>query len=170
MKSTILLIFLTFMLMVSQSQEVNIALDVVATSGGYTVNKAANLSVSWTVGQTAFTTLSAANLVVTQGFHQGNLLVTSVEPSPTLPSFGIKVYPNPTSMELFILVENSNAYGYYQIEVFDLSGRKVIELGASLESSSPYRLSVDGLRSGAYLLRVWNSQNARPQVFKFIKE
>jgi len=72
---------------------------VVSSSGGDHKNE--KLSISWTVGEVVTETLTSTTHSLSQGFQQGNLVVTRIlENLPV--DFQIKAYPNPVSDILII--------------------------------------------------------------------
>lgn len=59
-----------------------------------------SISLDFTVGEAAVTTLSQANFILTQGFHQGEMMTTSVNGLPV--SVAYKIFPNPTADKLWL--------------------------------------------------------------------
>ncbi len=153
----------------SYAQEYNIGMQVVASAGGYFSSTSAGVSMSWTLGEVAYTTLTAGDYILTQGFQQGNLFPTDVE-KPELSSSDMKIYPNPASVEFFIKINSPTAKGKSTAEVYDITGRKVITEELNLEENEPYRIPIAELKSGIYMIRITVESNKAVKVFKLIKE
>ena len=103
------------------------------------------ISVSWTLGEIAISPSSSDGLILSQGFHQGNLVINAIE--GILSEFQLKTYPNPVLDRL--IIESSKLNQYY--EIFDVNGR-VITNGHI--DSSPFELDFTTLPSGSYFLIV----------------
>ena len=153
----------------SYAQEYNIGMQVVASAGGYFNSTSAGVSMSWTLGEVAYTTLTAGDYILTQGFQQGNLFPTDVE-KPETPNSDIKIYPNPASVEFFIKINSPTVKGKYTAEVYDITGKKVITKELNLEENEPYRIPIAELKSGIYMIRVTVESSKSVKVFKLIKE
>ena len=122
------------------------AQEAVVSGGGYAV--AETTSISWTLGELAIETFVAGDLILTQGFQQGSLLITTVE-EITDPDFRLTIYPNPVSDHLIIEVPENQVEGL-RFQVFDLSGRLLMTepLGAPLRE-----LSFGAMEPGMYMVR-----------------
>lgn len=116
---------------------------VITNSGGTFSNS--SVIMDFSIGELAVQTLQN-NEILTQGFHQGDLKVTTA-----LINLGIKtkIYPNPTTN--FIIVElekNVNA----DIKVYDINGKIVIE--DKLNDENEKQLDFSFLKQGNYLLNI----------------
>ena len=116
---------------------------VITNSGGTFSNS--SIIMDFSIGELAVQTLQN-NEILTQGFHQGDLKVTTA-----IFNLGIKtkIYPNPTTN--FIIVElekNVNA----DIKVYDINGKIVIE--DKLNDENQKQLDFSFLKQGNYLLNI----------------
>jgi hypothetical protein len=111
-------------------------MQVIASAGGYAESTETAVSMSWTAGETAYTTLSAADGIITQGFQQGALFSTDVE-KPKLTNSDIKLYPNPASTEIYIEITVANAKGKATVELYDITGRLAITEKINTEDKLP---------------------------------
>ncbi len=159
-------LILTLSMLAGYSQEV--AMQVLASAGGYFKNAGAGLSLSWTVGEPAYTTLTSSETILTQGFQQGNLLGTVVV-EPAAGNGDIRVYPNPVSDEVNIMVALTRANGQATVEIYDITGRKVKNQVLAIAGQEPYRLDVSNLPSGIYLLRVTIEVPPAIRMVKLVK-
>ncbi len=148
-----------------------IVMQVVSSGGGYYTDVASGLNISWTIGEPIIETIKSADesVVLTQGFQQGDLFTTDV-PDTDLPSLNFRMYPNPTINKVWFEVNNQKAKGDFLVEVYDITGRKMItqNLG-QFEDQALKELSVVSLRSGIYLVKV-RIGNYNSDVIKLIKE
>lgn len=158
-----------FALSVSATMAQDIAMQVVASAGGYFENTNAGISMSWTLGEVAYTTLSSSEYIITQGFQQGDLFSTDIE-NPDITSRDIKIYPNPASEKVYIETLSENNKGNSTIELFDITGRRVEHRIVKLEESTPYALPVSSLKPGIYLIKITFDNSKSTKVFKLIKE
>jgi hypothetical protein len=74
-----------------------------------------------------------------------------------------RIYPNPSNE--FVTI--TGALGSYEIEVFDLTGRKMITTEMTTNS---LQLDVSSLTQGVYLLKVIDKENGCTEILKFLKE
>lgn len=163
------LLALVFSLLFTANYAQDIAMQVVASAGGYFESSEAGVTLSWTLGEVAYTTLSSSEYIITQGFQQGNLFTTDVE-KPNLPNSDIKVYPNPATVEVFISITTPNAKGMATAKLYDITGRMVKSEVINLEENAPYRLPVSNLKTGIYLVKVSIDNLKSTKVFKLVKE
>jgi len=137
-------LFIAILVLISiESYNQTIDRSVVSSAGNDVDTE--TISVSWTLGEVATATLNSDGLILSQGFHQGNLFVNAIE--GTEPAFQLKTYPNPVVNKL--IVESSELNQLY--EIIDANGR-VIKNG--FIDSNPFELDLTNLPSGPYFLRV----------------
>lgn len=137
---SILLLFLCFPIFIFGQ----VTTPTVITNSGGTFSNS-SIIMDFSIGELAVQTLQN-NEILTQGFHQGDLKVTTA-----LINLGIKtkIYPNPTTN--FIIVElekNVNA----DIKVYDINGKIVIE--DKINDENEKQLDFSFLKQGNYLLNI----------------
>lgn len=93
-------------------------------------------------------TLKAGDYIITQGFQQGRLGLTSVKETPNL-DVTISAYPNPTHdyINIEIIGEITNMH----YAVFDINGRAV-KSGEIIES--PTQVQFNEMGSAIYFIRI----------------
>jgi len=94
--------------------------------------------VNWTIGQTAISTLSSDDAILTQGFQQYLYSVTEV-PTDFTNDIQISAYPNPTDNFVFIEFSDDEYLGG-TIEILDLNG-KLIDIKEIYNTKTPIELS-----------------------------
>src|SRR4030042_2004098 len=97
------------------------AQEVVTTSGGYAESTSAK--VTWTIGEPITETIIGTNSILTQGFNQGDLIITLIK-GPELPGLILKVFPNPTSDNLRIFIGDTYLENLNYI-LIDMGGKVV---------------------------------------------
>ena len=81
------------------------------------------MQIDWTLGELTITTLQNSSQQISQGFHQPNYIITSIEELPT--EIGqISIHPNPTSgwLEMNLNFARSEKV---QIQLFDIQGKLI---------------------------------------------
>ena len=137
-------LFIPILILISfESFNQTIERSVVSSAGNNVTTE--TISMSWTFGEIAVTTLTSEGLVLSQGFHQGNLFINSIE--GVQPEFQLKTYPNPVIDKLIIESPGQNQL----YEIIDVNGRV---LNNGFITSNPFELDFSNLPSGAYFLRV----------------
>lgn len=152
--------FVFTLLMVTSFTFAN-AQEVISASGQ--TNKAGNIELSWTLGETVIETHTVGEYILTQGFHQTKLIVTAID-NVSVPNLTVKVYPNPTTD--FLVVQISETANQPVLALFDASGKL---LRQSFVDRSETRIDMRNYSAGSYFLKL-NKQNGQPiQQFKIVK-
>lgn len=134
---------------------------VIASSGGE--GEAGGIHVQWTVGELATETLTGANMILTQGFHQPHIIVTFIDEIPETDEV-IIVYPNPAADYIVVEYRSGDQEGLL-FGLYDLQGRRV--LSGQLESHQT-NLDLQDVKAGTYFLHVYH-HNKTLQTFKIVK-
>jgi hypothetical protein len=124
----------------------SIVRKVIATAG--TSVKVGNIQVDYTVGEPVINTLSAGSFVLTQGFQQGDPVISATHGLPE--NVSLKISPNPTSGE--VLVELAGPEIDCYAGIFTIFGQPVSDLehqfiGAGKQQT---RFNLSRMPSGAY--------------------
>lgn len=135
--------------------------EVVASAGDDAVT-AEGFRFSWTLGETAIETLTGNGLILTQGFHQNEGIVSPVIEIEE-PGLLIEIFPNPVAGEL--VVRRSGSFRSFQVDLFDLNGRRLE--GFELEAPSR-RIDLSRLPSAVYLLR-FSNESGILQTVRIVK-
>ena len=122
-------------------------------------------SVSYSVGQIVYTTISGAAGTVNQGVQQPYevSVVTSVRNSGEI-FFECTIYPNPTSGHLKLAVRKTDRENL-RYKLYDLNGMLLQEKEIGGEETEIF---LDGYSSSSYFLNVM-SGNLKIKSFKIIK-
>jgi len=137
------------------------AQDVVSTGGNAHSN--ANGSISYTIGETVIETFIGDNLILLQGFHQSNLMVTAIDELPGL-DFEISVFPNPAAAYVKLRITQETVVGiHYQL--YDMDGKLLMQnRPEGIETDIPFR----DYSPAEYILRIFDRKN-EVKSFKIVK-
>ena len=149
-------IIMAVILSLSMSQAFSQNLELTSASGGY--DEGSNGSVSWSIVEPIIETYEGTSMNVTQGFHQSDIHVVSVN---NFKEIEISVYPNPTSD-----VININSEEQLNIRVFDASGREVM---STTTTSNSDQIDLSELSRGAYTF-IFESNESIVKTVKIIKQ
>lgn len=154
MKQNILLLFL-FIISISLNAQ-----EVVSTSGDCFEKPSG--SITFTLGECVTETFESGNVMLTQGFHQPVLKVTSIESVKTI---SVTAFPNPTSDILYLQINEESISGYYY-ELYDITGK---QLSSELITKSITEIPFSNRSFGTYLLKIFKDDKS-VQTLKIIKE
>ncbi|HOF20241.1 MAG TPA: T9SS type A sorting domain-containing protein [Bacteroidales bacterium] len=136
--------------------------QVVSSTG--TSAEGANVRISWTVGEPMIGTFTGTSVILTQGFHQSKLTITSLK-EIDLPSFEVNVYPNPFFSQLQITVTKGD-WNNLQYLLFSLDG-KLLQQKVALNQVET--MNLESFAQGVYLLKVSGHHNQTIRTFLVIK-
>ena len=122
--------------------------EVVASAGEHFEN--GNVQLSWTLGEIAVSTYDNGGNILTEGFHQPELLITSIEEVSELDMM-VNIFPNPTSD--FINIEFTGNNTDMLVELFDMNGKEVSRVDVDAYQMET-GINVSNMAAGGYLLRL----------------
>jgi hypothetical protein len=140
-----------------------VAQKVVAATGMSAIN--AGFQLSWTVGEPVAGTVAGGNSVLTQGFHQSKLTVTSVIQYETN-KLELKVFPNPFNCELTIENVKNNPPADVYFILYDIAGKKLVQ---KQMTSSVEKLQMGQYAPGSYIMKFYSAGGILRQAFKLQK-
>lgn len=103
-----------------RAQSLELSPTVISSAGNY--SEAGGISLSWTLGEIAVTTMEAGSIMLTQGFQQGYLDNTGLVPEPI--SWNVALYPNPVRNALRIQFDVPEP-GDFLVEIQDVNGKVI---------------------------------------------
>ncbi len=130
-------------------------------SAGNTFTNGSN-QLDWTLGEPAISTFNNGSNLMTQGLHQENLSITSIDNIGT--NYGLIVSPNPLIDFVQIHFENSNENNV--IELFTNEGKLILTQSSNFNTLSQIDMSNYG--SGIYLLKI-KPTNSIGKSYKIVK-
>ena len=141
----------------------SISPEVIASAGEHFDNGTTQLS--WTLGEVVIDTYDNGTNILTQGFHQTQLTVTSVEES--LADIRLNMYPNPTSEVLNIDLGNNEID--IELKLFDMSG-KLVHQDKIEAYQTQYVVPMSKVATGSYLVQMQSVDGKFNTTHKVIKQ
>lgn len=120
-------------------------------------------SVSYTVGQVSYLSLSGSNGSLNEGVQQPYEFFTGISENTGI-QLSMTVYPNPTNAQVYLIIEDVSL-DQLQYRMYDAAGKLVIQ---SAIVSTQTELSTQSLAPGTYYLSV-EDQKEVLQNFTIIK-
>lgn len=124
----------------------------------------ANAQLSWTVGETMIESYSAGSNVLTQGFHQTNLVIIGRE--EPMPEFQVDVFPVPFQDQLNIRI--GEHLQSVEVSIYDVRAKRVLPAW-ELSGNGTHNLDVTDISAGMYFLNVQHPDGTLIQSFKIQK-
>lgn len=121
--------------------------DVIATAGTTFTDGTSQLD--WTLGETTTATFTSGSNMLTQGFHQPNLMITALN---DVENTSVSVYPNPT---LTFLNVQLRTFENTIIELYSIEGKL---LATQLANNNTMQMDMTNYAAGNYLLRITSSK------------
>lgn len=132
---------------VGNSYSQTLSPEVISSSGKSMTD--GTTTIEWTLGESVTATLDNSQNMLSQGFHQTNILVTSI---PNTVVSGLSVFPNPTIN--IVNVQFSSDQKNTIVELYSVEG-KLLE--KHVVNSRNLELNLSSYPAGSYFLRVNNS-------------
>lgn len=159
MKYTVLLIFSCLVSVGVFAQ--TLQNDVVASGGGSA--ESGTISIEYSIGETVIETTESTGIILTQGFLQPMLSVTSIDEENMLS--GISVYPNPVGDELIIEISGDFIHPL-QSMLFDINGKLLFETQLSYGT---HALNMQKYVQGTYFLKIVDVSAGKSMNSEIIK-
>lgn len=148
------------------AQSVQLSPTVIASAGNY--SEAAEISLSWTLGEVAVTTLSNGSLVLTQGFQQSFLEDVGFSMDPI--QWQIIAYPNPVNDELRIQFDVTEPTDFL-VEIQDVSGRLLSqEEYSQVFPGDIIPVEMASYKQGVYFFRISTTDRNQVRVISITKQ
>jgi len=164
-----IVLFVSVVLLAGQlamAQSVQLAPTVIASAGNY--SEAGGLSLSWTLGEVAVTTLSQGDLVLTQGFQQSFTEDVGFSMDPIL--WQIIAYPNPVRDALRIQFDVPDPSDF-MVEIQDASGRLLSqEQYSQVHPGDVIPVEMSSFSEGVYFFRISNTDRKQVRVISITKQ
>jgi len=163
MKKLITTLLLLQLFSIAYSQSID---QQVFSSSGESISNGNN-TLNYTVGEPIVKNITAASNTVDPGFWAtGALLVLSVDDF-VKPIPEAQIFPNPVQDYLNIRF-SENVKSDYEIQVFDLSGKKQIE-DKIVNGDIEKRINLQNFTPGTYIILVTDKNSSNAISYKIIK-
>jgi hypothetical protein len=134
-------------------------LVVIGSAGNSTI--VGNNQLSWTIGEPIINTSITPNGILTQGFHQGDILISVIDENNKI---NASIYPNPTTSEIVISIGEENLLNArYRLQ--DSFGKLLVERKIISKESN---VSLESVPSASYFIQVLLDNQIK--TFKIIKQ
>ena len=134
--------------------------DVIATSGISFSDGTSQLD--WTLGETVTSTFTSGGEMLTQGFHQPNLLATSINNIET--NYSLLLYPNP-SID-FIQLQFQNLNEVVTVDLLSSDGKLLQSKAAN--KTSELQMDMSKYTAGTYLLSI-KDKHSKVKTYRVVK-
>lgn len=134
--------------------------QVIASSGNSF--SSASLRLDFTIGEVATTSFTSGSNTITQGFHQPEINISSLENHNA--DYAFTLYPNPT--EQFVTVETTKEEDM-QVHLFDANGKAIM-----VSSLFNQKVTVDlqTLSAGTYVMKITTKAGLPLHSYTIIKK
>ncbi len=161
-----LLIALVFSYQLASSQGIEeLSPTVIASAGDY--SEADNISLSWTLGELAVTTLEQGDFILSQGFQQSFPQNVGFEINPI--KWHIAAYPNPVVDKLMIQFDMPETRDFI-IEIRDIQGRLISQQQQlQVLPGNIITFEMGAYNYGVYLFHISTSNRQQSRVLTITK-
>ena len=138
----------------------------ISSAGAYV--EGGDISLSYSVGEIAVTTLTTDNLVLTQGFHQPQLTGTGMPDKVEL-DWKVNAFPNPVQDRLNISIRLGKPVEL-NLAIIDLTGKKILikKLGR-IPTNFDHSIDFSGFANGIYFLKIQTTDKRYSRIIKILK-
>jgi hypothetical protein len=137
--------------------------NVIAANGGSgTVN---GIKANWTVGEAFINECSSNEYVISQGFHQGSLIIITGTKDEEM-NFQMMAYPNPFRDRLTVELDGAIVVQGWTLEVYNLDGKSLMKKPVR---SALTEINLTGLPAAVYIIRI-NDETGHSKIFNVTKQ
>lgn len=140
----------------------SISNQVISSYGLSASNAAAQTDV--TIGETVTATVSDGNNTLTQGFHQTNLIVTTISENENTNNY--QFYPNPVANQLNFVYSNPTQE-IIDLQLFDIVGKL---LWSKQIGSTNEQIDFTDKPKGTYFIKLTTEKKEEIKTVKIIKK
>ena len=158
--------FFLLVTLVSSASSQRIDRSVIASNGG--IDKASNISLEWTLGESIAASSYTSTRLYTQGFNQPTLKIkykTFIDPYRV--TFKLTVAPNPVQSMLHVYWWSDNETSI-SFRLTDVHGRILENKNINLKSGNT-QFNMGNLAGGMYFLQVRNSKGTLINTYQVVK-
>ncbi|MES2140658.1 MAG: T9SS type A sorting domain-containing protein [Bacteroidota bacterium] len=134
--------------------------QVISSSGTSFTNGSNQLE--WTLGELSTSPLTNGSNSLTQGFHQGNLNITSIDNFDD--TYGLTIFPNPAIDLIQIQFEKGNENNL--IELYSAEGKLLLTQSSNYQTLCQIDIGMYDI--GTYLIKI-NNKNTKGKSYRIVK-
>ena len=162
---TVVLSFM-FLIFWNFSYSQSLSPTLISSAGVYA--EGGDISLSYSVGEIAVTTLTTDNLVLTQGFHQPQLTGTGMPDKIEL-DWKVNAFPNPVQDQLNISIRLGKPVEL-NLAIIDLTGKKLlIKKLDRIPADFNFSINFSGFANGIYFLKIQTTDKRYSRIIKIQK-
>ena len=155
MKKILFILFASFPAIIAAQ---SLTPEVIASSGSTFTDGTSQLD--WTLGEPATSSFTAGSDLLTQGFHQPQLLITTIDAIETI---SVSVFPNPTISNLNIQFTDAKAHCI--AELYTAEGKLLIS--KAYTNTKEFQIEMATYTAGNYILYI--KENNKKSSYKISK-
>lgn len=159
MKKICLFIFTCCALKLSVAQSLS---PEVITSSGTSFDNGSSI-LDWTLGEPVTATFTAANTILTQGFHQANLMITAI--ADEADNYSVTLSPNPTVDFVKLDIQNKLNEILF-IDLYTIEGKLI--RSQQINSTTYLQIDMSEYTAGTYQLSIKNATD-KIKTFQIVK-
>lgn len=142
--------------------------SVISSSGGGMGNP--NLSFDFTVGEALNTTMEAGSFILTQGFHQTEILEVNHIKEGSFPEVNFKIYPVPAEDKITLELSSSHPAAV-SLSITAIDGRTLFQQeNVTIYPSYKQSFLLHAFASGAYFLNIHDQSGTLVKSLRFLKK
>jgi hypothetical protein len=161
MKRKILNAFCIFIFGITFGQE--FTSEIVSSTGDNFLNGQNQLC--WTIGEPITETIISNDYVLTQGFHQNNLEMNTID-KVIFEDLKVTIFPNPTIDIIYISFQN-NKFQELTLKLIDSNGKQILNQRLT-DFKKIEQINLTGLPAELYILNISNKE--QDYSFRLIKK
>lgn len=154
-------LFLIIFSSIEYSPAQTLSPELTSTSGNTFTNGISQLD--WTLGEPLVASLNDGNNLLTQGLHQNNLIITTVENSDA--DYSLTIFPNPTS-DIVQLQSSTSRDENIVMALYNAAGELLLTRYSNLNIVPQINLSK--YSCGSYLLKI-EDRTTKGKSYQIIK-
>ena len=152
---------------ISFGQVATLSPTVIASAGNYA--ESGSMSLSWTLGEIAVSTLTSGDLILTQGFQQSYSIEDTVGIDLNPIDWQIIAYPNPVNDELSIQFDVLEPTDFW-VEIQDVTGRILSQKQyKEIHPGDIIPVNMSNYKYGVFFFRVFTPDRQQMRVISVRK-
>ena len=134
--------------------------DVIGSAGGTLVTN--DITISYTVGETFVSYSKFGNMIMTEGFQQGdqNIISGLVETKEGPRMINLLAYPNPTTGDVTLNISGDNIREYFTLAIFS-GGGKLLYMDRCTIDDKDIHIDMGSYAPGVYIVGVVYGDNEK---------
>ena len=153
------------------SPTLGLSQSILAADGGS--SQSGGISIEWTLGEFAISSLQTSNGWITEGFHQPHLSISLIPAIGAVPEskkdeveYAISLAPNPVRYQLQVKVKHQEAIPM-TLQLLHANGSLLVR--KQIETPTDFELDLSPYASGLYIVQFLEKKGQLIQAYKITK-